>query len=92
MIIDVGLVLYLKRIVVVIEEFQAFSHVRQSNAPLFLIGFLSLGVATDEVELVAPHLCLHLDKRIVLIADAMLKGILDEGDEHEGWYQPVGSL
>ena len=36
----------------------------------------------------------HLDvyKRLLLIADAVFEGILDERDKHQGWYCLVGCL
>ena len=82
--IDVAVVLYLERIIVVVKEFQALLDIGKSYAALFLVRLLGLGVTTGEVERVALYFGLYLDKRGMLITDTMFESVLNEGDEHQG--------
>ena len=75
-----------------IEQIEALADIGEANAAFFLIGLLTLGVATGEVHRIVVFRDFHLDERRVLIADAVLEGILDEGDENERRYLAVGCL
>ena len=81
--------MYVECIVVVVEQVQAFLDIDKSYAPSLLVGLIGLRVAAGESQSVAnSHL--DLDERLMLIADAMLEGILDERDKHQGRNLLVG--
>ena len=72
-----------ERVVVVVEQVEAFADVGKSYPTLLLIGHVGFGVAAGEMQVVVLHFDGHLDEGFPLVADAMFEGILDEGDEDE---------
>ena len=77
---------------VAINQLQAAAHIAQAHTPFLagLAGVVAVSARKDQSVLLQRHV--NIDKRRRFIANAVLKGIFNEDDEHQRRNLLVGHL